>query len=212
MLAEVSDTQVFLFSILVLGVFFLFFFIAYASWKLQQEENGPSPYSGMPLMSGTRLPIVGRIRVELFLKSFHQYENRSFDMSRAAICRETGRIFPQSRIWPWKYEVDWDFLQKRFPGHYVSWGSLSHDQQRTIREAHDGRIVGFETDFSCFNPLPKDIDKVYALHDLGPLYVDIDTKVLIGWQKVPETELEVLIVQKPTKIITISVPKEMKNK
>ena len=31
----------------------------------------------------------------------------------------------------------------------------------------------------------------------GPLYVDIETKVLLGWKVVPGTDLEVLIVQKP---------------
>jgi hypothetical protein len=46
-------------------------------------------------------------------------------------------------------------------------------------------------------PQPTLIEAKYAFTKPGPLYVDISTNVLVGWQIVPDTELEVLVVQKP---------------
>jgi hypothetical protein len=92
--------------------------------------------------------------------------------------------------------VDWNFLQKRYPGKYVSWGSLTEDQKKEVREQHVS-LEGFQTEFSCPEPMPRAIEPKYAFIKPGPLYVDIDHKVLLGWKEVPGTEMEVLIVQKP---------------
>ncbi|HEV8052714.1 MAG TPA: hypothetical protein VGP47_09475, partial [Parachlamydiaceae bacterium] len=87
---------------------------------------------------------------------------------------------------------------------YVSWGSLTAEQQGIIRNGHDS-LEGFQTDFSSPNPLPRAVEAKYALSKPGPLYVDINTKVLLGWKCVPDTDLEVLIVQKPKYIIKLSI-------
>jgi len=95
-------------------------------------------------------------------------------------------------------KVDWTFLQKRYPGIWVSWGSLNSDQQRAISDAHES-LEGFQTEVSSPSPAPRAIEPEYAYTKPGPLYVDIQTKVLLGWKVVPGTELEVLIVQKPVR-------------
>jgi hypothetical protein len=45
--------------------------------------------------------------------------------------------------------------------------------------------------------MPQEIDSFHALLKPGPLYVDRETKNLLGWKEVPGTEFEVLIVQTP---------------
>lgn len=137
----------------------------------------------------------------------HQYDNRIFDVKKAAICRETGRIFPECITWYDTIKVDWTFIQKRYPGTYVSWGCLTEAQQEAIRDVHE-TLDGFQTRFSSQTPSPRLVEAKYAFEKPGPLYVDVTTGVLVGWQCVPDTELEVLIVQKPTHIITITPPKD----
>ena len=126
----------------------------------------------------------------------HEYDNKFFDLNKAAICRTTGRIFPDSVTWYGAVEVDWNFLQKRYRGEYVSWGSLTEEQKTIIKERHLS-LEGFQTKFSSPNPSPRFIEPEYAYTIPGPLYVDIRTGILLGWKCVPDTELEVLIVQKP---------------
>jgi hypothetical protein len=87
-------------------------------------------------------------------------------------------------------------LHKRYPGNYVSWGSLTSEQQKVIMESHH-LFEGYQNEFSCPIPSPRLIEPEYSFTKPGPLYVDVDTKVLLGWKCVPDTEFEVLIVTKP---------------
>jgi hypothetical protein len=159
---------------------------------------GISPYTGIPLRRATDLTYFAAERVLRFLYEFQQYDNRIFKLSRAAYCRETGRIFTNCVTWLDTVKVDWTFLQKRYPGSYVSWGSLNKDQQQAVRDAHES-LEGFQTEISSPTPSPRGIEPEYAYTKPGPLYVDIETKVLLGWMVVPSTDLEVLIVQKPVR-------------
>src|SRR5262249_24979434 len=144
-----------------------------------------------------------------FLYEMHQYDNRLFEIKKAALCRETGRIFPDAVTWYDTIKVDWSFIQKRHPGTYVSWGSLSDAQKNSIRAIHES-LEGFQTMDSSLNPSPRMVEAKYVFEKPGPLYVDIERGVLVGWQCVPDTELEVLIVQKPTHIITLTPPTDKK--
>lgn len=132
----------------------------------------------------------------------HQYDNPMFDFDKAALCRETGRIFPNSVTWYGTIKVDWTFLQKRYPGNYVSWGSLSDYQKEIVRSSHH-TLEGFQTEYSSPQPAPSKIESFYAMTIPGPLYVDLDTNVLLGWKSVPLTDLEVLVVQKPKGIFEL---------
>ena len=125
-----------------------------------------------------------------------EYDNKLFDLNKAAVCRMTGRIFPDAVTWYGAIDVDWDFLQKRHPGEYVSWGSLTEGQKTIIRERHLS-LEGLQTEISSPTPSPRLVEPEYAHTVPGPLYVDIRTGILLGWKQVPDTELEVMIVQKP---------------
>ncbi|MEM1283441.1 MAG: hypothetical protein AAGG81_07795 [Chlamydiota bacterium] len=196
-LLEVSGENVLLFSFLILGVFFSLFVIAIFTYRLQNQKRVTSPYSGRPMRRGEDIPLSS---VEMIMKflyyEIHSFDNRVFPMKRAVVCRETGRIFPYSISWWGFYHVDWTFIQERYPGVYVSWGSLSHEQQQEVIEVHES-LEGFQVEHSCSDPLPQNITRKYCFLKPGPLYVDLNTKVLIGWKCVPDTIFEVLIVQKP---------------
>lgn len=126
------------------------------------------------------------------------FYNRPFLFRKAAFSRETGRIYPDAIDWKGSIQVDWSFLLKRFPGNFVSWGSLSLEAQRLVREKH-GTISGFQTECSSEKPAPRDAEKELMYLSPGPLYVDPKTGVLLGWKRVPETPFEILVVQRPIK-------------
>lgn len=185
--------------ILSFGILLAFILVCLAfwfGWWVSQRSHSVSPYTGVPLRRALDLSYYSAERVLRYMYDLHQYDNRVFKLSRAAFCRETGRIFTNCITWMDTIRVDWTFLQKRYPGHYVSWGSLSSEQQRAIREAHDS-LEDFQTEISSPSPAPRAIEPEYVFTKPGPLYVDIETKVLLGWKEVPGTDLEVLIVQKP---------------
>jgi hypothetical protein len=189
---------VILFSLLILVSFVFLIFLFWIGWRLTQRSQAVSPYTGVPLRRMTEVSYYSAERVLRYLYEMHQYDNRIFKLARASFCRETGRIFQESVTWFDTIKVDWTFLQKRFPGHWISWGSLNKDQQDAIREVH-GSLDRFQTHESSPTPAPRGIEPQYAYTKPGPLYVDLETKVLLGWQVVPGTEFEVLVVQKPIK-------------
>ena len=202
--AAVDNMDIALFGIAILIVVLALSGLCFYGIWLSNRPPSLSPYSRLPLRRATDLSYYTAERTLRFLYNMHQYDNRIFSLKHAAVCRETGRIFTDAVTWYDKIKVDWSFLQKRLPGSYVSWGSLTTEQQGLIRNAHDS-IEGFQTDFSSPNSSPKAIEAKYALAAPGPLYVDINTKILLGWKSVPDTDVEVLIVQKPKYIINLTL-------
>ncbi|MDP1881072.1 MAG: hypothetical protein Q8K60_09065 [Parachlamydiaceae bacterium] len=188
---------VFLSIVILLCLGFLFTAFWYGSW-FSARSQGESPYTGLPLRTATDLSYYAAEKVLRFLFNFHQYDNRVFKLRKAAYCRETGRIFQDCVNFFNVIQVDWTFLQKRYPGNYVSWGSLTDTQQESVRNRHDS-LEGFQTMISSPTAAPRMVEPDYAYTKPGPLYVDIHTNVLLGWKIVPGTDLEVLVVQKPVR-------------
>lgn len=195
-LAIIDYFEVVLFGVAILAIFVLLIaFFCFGYW-LSRRPDSVSPYTGLPLRKASGLSFYNMEKVLRYLYELHDYDNGVFELSKAAFCRDTGRIFPDALTWYERVRVDWGFLSKRLTGNYVSWGSLTEEQKKAIIDAHH-RIEGFQTEISSPNPSPRQIEKKYAYLKPGPLYVDIDTKILLGWKCVPGTELEVLIVQRP---------------
>lgn len=203
-LAEVSELNFVLFVLFVGIVFALLIALFWFSRTLYISRESPSPYTGTPLRRASELPFMTKIYIERYLKQLRQYDNRPFNINKAAFCRDTGRIFPNCQTWTGAIVCDWNFLQKRYPGSYVSWGSLSKEQKEELQKAH-GIIIGFQTEQSCPEPLPKMIQEDYVFTSPGPLYVDLSTQMLLGWKSVPDTDFEVLIVQKPLIVSMLNV-------
>lgn len=163
-----------------------------------------SPYSGMPLRHGRELTFEKKDRIHHFLTSIGDYENRPFDFEKAAFCRETGRVFQNCVTWTGKIVLDWNFITKRHKGNFVAWGSLSPEKQKEIKQQH-GALEGFQLEMTSKNPSPRLVEESIAMAKPGPLYVDPETCVFVGWKIVPGTELEVLIVQKPLVVKLLNV-------
>ncbi len=170
--------------------------LLWLGWYVAKTRGSLSPYTKLPMALGTDIAPSIRRFVDSFLESHSQPENPPIDFTKAAICPKTGRIFTNCVSKKEIIRLDWSFLQKRYPGNYVSWGCLSESEQAQIRLCHE-TMAGFQTATSCWKPLPKDIDAYYAMTKPGPLYVDRATKILLGWKQVHGTEFEVLIVQPP---------------
>lgn len=197
-MGEEGGIWVFLFAALILLSFAFLALLFFIGWRISQRSEVLSPYTGLPLRRLTEVSYFSAERILRYLHDLHQYDNRIFKLRKAAFCRETGRIFQDCITLFDTIKIDWTFLHKRYPGNWISWGSLMKDQQDTIREVH-GSLDKFQTIESSSNPSPRSIEPEFAYTKPGPLYVDLETKVLLGWQVVPGTEFEVLIVQKPIK-------------
>lgn len=189
--------EIVFFSFFLLFSFLGLLILSYILYKLHRDQNVLCPYTKKPLRRGEDVPIhqVTEIMRFLFYENY-SFDNRIFLMKNSLVCRDTGKVFQDVFNLLGRPKLDWTFLNKRYPGVYVSWGSLSLDQQRDIRESHY-TLEGFQTEKSSSKPLPQNIEEEYAYLKPGPLYVDIMTKTLLGWKCVPNTIFEVLIVQHP---------------
>lgn len=192
----ITESQVIAFSVAILATLVILLATFWISHKIMNQRPSNCPYTGRPLRRAEDLGYWEKERILRFLFSRREYHNRIFDIDKAAFCRETGRIFPDAFTWYGVIRVDWSFLQKRYPGHWVSWGSLTDLQRKAIIDAHH-RIEGYETIYSCPDPNPRAITPEFALTKPGPLYVDLETNTLLGWKMVPDSEFEVMVVQKP---------------
>jgi hypothetical protein len=193
---SLGQRAIFLLSFSVFIVVILFSSLIWLAWYLGKKRVSMSPYSKKPMTYGVDLAVSIAKQIEQYLSSLPQPENTPFDITKAAICLETNRIFPDCVNRGELIRLDWEFLVKRHRGRYVSWGSLTEVQKATIRLCHS-TLEGFQTEVSSSKPLPQDIEPYYALARPGPLYVDIATRTLLGWKRAPGTDFEVLVVQLP---------------
>lgn len=165
-------------------------------WWVSHKKGSVSPYTKKPMHLGIDVAPSIRRFVNDFLLSHPQPDNPEIDFDKCAFCEETGRLFPDCVNRGEMVRLDWTFLQNRFRGNFVSWGSLSELEQGTLRMCHES-LAGFQTEASCVRSRPSEIDTYYGLMKPGPLYVDRASKILLGWKEVPGTQFEVLIVQRP---------------
>lgn len=193
---EGNSLQIAILSFSLVGVTVLLIGILFFSRWMTRHDTCPSPYAGTPLRRASTLSYGAMVKILRYLYDLRQYDNRIFLFRKASFCRETERIFQNSVTWYEAIRVDWNFLSDRYPGNWVSWGSLADDQKAEIYYLHES-LEGFQVEFSSKNPAPHHVEAEFAYMKPGPLYVDLDTKVLLGWKLIPESEVEVLIVQKP---------------
>jgi len=182
--------------LIILAVMGLLLWLGWLRSDVAKEVH--CPYTGTPLRHAETLNYRSMYKVNKFLERVGGYDNPEIDFNRAMFSRDTGRIYPKCINRFGQASLDWTFLTDRYEGKFVSWGSLSSEQQEEVRFRH-GSLDGFQTEISSPTPSPSRIEKEYAYRRPGPLYVDIETYVLMGWMLVPDTDLEVLIVKRPMK-------------
>jgi len=197
--------DVIVFSLVILLTFAGLIALLLIGIYVDRHRTSPSPYTGLPLRRAEDIPYFSKERILRYLYNYHEYDNRILSFKKSSFCRDTGRIFQNSVNLLGMIKVDWNFLSHRHPGKYVSWGSLGMAQKRYIMERHHS-LEGFQTEYSSPEPAPKNISREFSYYSPGPLYVDLDTNILLGWKIVPETEFEVLIVQHPIKPREITLP------
>lgn len=199
LLLELNPGDLAIFWVVFVGVLVALAWFAWFGWRMSWNQIDVSPYSGMPLRYARDIGFSQSEKIYSFLFEMKQYDNRMFPLDKASFCRDTGRIFPDSVNWLGSIRVNWGFLQKKMKGQYVSWGSLTREQQQDLLRRHES-LEGFQTEISSPTALPKGIESEYAFTRPGPLYVDVSSGTLVGWKAVPGTEFEVLVIQKTVKI------------
>lgn len=195
-LEQLGQSSVAIFVLVFLLCFAIMFLLLWIGWWTTNRAGNCSPFTGHEMRRGEDLAYSAVQEVQKFLDAMADPDNPVFDIRRAAVCRETGRIIPDTVNAFNVIKADWGFVNKRYPGKWVSWGSLTKAQKEDVIACHDS-LDGFQVDESSPNPDPQDVGLYHVTLKPGPLYVDIATRVLMGWKVVPGTNLEVLVVQRP---------------
>ena len=191
------ESQALYVLITVLGcLLFILFLFLFLGRRREVKRGSACPYCGSVMQFGADIATSIQVHVNGFLENFSSEDNPQIDFSKAAICPTTGRIFTDCVFDGKIVSLDWNFITKRSPGVYVSWGALPEDEKGIVRLVH-ATLDGYQTETSSMNIRPDRCEKDISTLSPGPLYVDRKTKVLIGWVKVPGTDFEVLILRHP---------------
>ena len=176
--------------------------ILWIGWVFTRLKDDVSPYTGLPLRRGKDLSYNSIQKIYKYMSTLSGYDNQMFKVFRSCVCRDTGRIFPNCITWYGRVRINWSFIKNRYRGEhrgsYISWGSLSHEEKEKMKSYHSS-LEGYQTEFSSSRENPSDVEKEYVFKKPGPLYIDPKTGILIGWKCIPDSEFEVLVVQRPNK-------------
>ncbi|SCA62368.1 hypothetical protein SCG7086_AA_00020 [Chlamydiales bacterium SCGC AG-110-P3] len=194
-----GQSSIALFVLVFFLCFAVMFAIVWIGWWVTNRQGSVSPFTGHEMRRGEDLAYSAVQEVQKWLDSMADPDNPVLDIRRASVCRETGRIIPDSVNLFNVIKVDWGFLERRYPGRWVSWGSLSAVEKQKLKDCHES-LDGFQVDESSSNPDPKAVDLYHMTLKPGPLYVDKASRVLMGWKVIPRTNLEVLVVQRPYRL------------
>ena len=193
---SVESQSLYMLAFFLLFIFFLLALLVLFNWKREGIRGNVCPYCRKPMRLGIDVAFSMRSYVNAFLEEQPQLDNPQIDFSKAAYCSETGRIFTECVSTLERISLSWDFIQRKCSGKYISWGALSEDEKSIYKILH-GSIEGFQTEESSHLLRPECVEPLFSTISPGPLYIDRETKILVGWKKVPGTYFEVLVVQHP---------------
>jgi hypothetical protein len=147
------------------------------------KKGQKSPFSGKPLDSGERILYPTVQKVISFMMSLPQPENAVIDCSKACFCRETGRIFPHAKNAFGEISLKPNYMKHYYQGALVPWYKLDVIEQ--------DELLSCQQDYAIFLQGGKLNSKA--------LYADLRKKTLVGWCRVPETNMEIVVVKPPKK-------------
>lgn len=186
--------------LLLLALFAFMYLFVFVGWRKTHRKGSLCPYAGVPLVYAKDLPASSRQIIDHTLAQYSAELNPPIDWSLAAICTKTGRLFTQCVAVSGTIYLDWNFLKKRAPGEWVSWGALTPEHQGEIYSLY--RDMSFyQTDLCSPDAQPSRTNSFYAMTRPGPLYVNPHTNELLGWVSVPDTSYEILIHSRPDNLL-----------
>ena len=153
-------------------------------WRMTQRSHSVSPYTGIPLRRTTEISYYSAERILKYLYDLHQYDNRIFKSNRLLFAGKRGGFFKIASPGMMSSASIGISCRNGIPA-TMSPGEAYQETQDAIREAH----ASIWMDFRQRNPPPllSAHDRTgICLYKTGPLYVDPETKVLLGWKKSPE--------------------------
>lgn len=200
-LAQLGGASLTLFFGLLGLVLALILLLLGFGWWWTHRQGSHSPYGGGYLRKGSELDYRAVERVQRFLLDQDPMPNPPFDFNQASVCVRTGRIFPDTVNRMGVIRLPRRFFELRAKdwvhGRLISWGSLDEGQRSILGRLHSS-LEGFQTEASSRRPNPEDTERRFWEKKPGPLYVNLSTAVLVGWKCVPGTDLELLVIQRPT--------------
>lgn len=196
MLSSLESQAFLVFGLIVGGLVVILLLFLFLGWKREIVHGSRCPYTQEVMQFGVDIAKSLQAHINAYIQNFASEDNPEIDFTKAALSPFVGRIFPTCVMKGSRVVLDWTFLQKRFSGKFVSWGSLSEEEKGIIRVLHSS-LDGFQTEQSSSRVRPESVEREFALLSPGPLYVDRDTKIVMGWKRVPGTSFEILVVQRP---------------
>ena len=152
----------------------------YLYWRTHLKGR-KSPFSGKILARGEEIFYASAEKIHLFSSELSQPENAPIDLTKAVFCRETNRIFSSSINAFGEIDLTRNYLKKYYSSKLVSWFRLRESEKLKLASMHTS-LEGFQVGKGLFP---------------GPLFVDKKRSILVGWKRIPETEMEIIVIQKP---------------
>ena len=176
-------------SLMVTGVVVLLLLLLWGNRVFSGEQRGKSPYGNFSSLRKVEdLQFEQFSLAELYLQKLGP-KQRKWNLEKALVCEQTGRIFPSiAKKWI-RFSVSKTFLSNLYPGKWVIWENLGERQKEHVMKTHQS-LKGYNLSYQ--NPFAKP----------GPLYVDLNSGSLLGWKCVQETDLEVIVFQAPNDLET----------
>jgi hypothetical protein len=197
---NIGEFAFLLFLVELLIALLLFAVVFGIGYWITQRPHTRSPFTDSPLLSASNLSFQAMQKVHSFVHALPLGSICKLDLNEAGVCRQTGRIFPNCTNRFGIVILPKNYLELYYPAKLIPWSALSSEQQTLIRQQH---ITLEKFQISWYNSSQPSVnskfiyDSSYLLTKPGPLFVDLATATLVGWQCVPDTELELLIIQRP---------------
>lgn len=141
-------------------------------WWLLNRKGSLSPFSNRPLVLGSYITYKASCEIDRFYEALQKEhpENTRPDLTKATVCPKTLRIFADSLGSRQIASVRRNGLPSHFDSSWLPLEALPEPQQRQLLAKH--------RDHQSFE---------------RPLWVHPRSQAIAGWQRVPNTELQVFL-------------------
>ena len=161
------------------GIALILFFLG--GWWLFNRTGSKSPFTNGEMRKGIDVSYSAVQKIYAFISNFDPILNPRFDIKKAVICKQTGRIFPKSVNSFGVICIPKYYIKHYAKGSWLEWSELTQEQQLDYKHRGTHLLKGY----------------IMRKHNQpGLLYVNLEHRLLMGWQQVPGTDFELLIKNK----------------